>query len=81
MGDMKRTIMLSVKLTAEERERLERAATAAGLRVGAYVRKCIDLGGVVGEHRDLIAHIHKELKRALLETLKKELPVGRKKIA
>ena len=62
-------------------KRISMAAQLAGISPGEYVRKCVELGDVMNANKERIAEIHLALKKAITETLERELPIDRKKTA
>jgi ribosomal protein L30E len=76
--DEKKTVVIGIRLSPTEAENLELAAEAAGLSVGEFVRRCIDMGGVVGQHKELIGTVLKELQKAMVEVIRRREPVGKK---
>ena len=66
MGSAKKSRKISVKLTEQEYLKLEKNAEMAGMKLGPYVRKCIESSTIMvtpkaGELASLLSRLHIEL--------------------
>jgi predicted DNA-binding protein len=81
MAGMVKRKQVLVRMSREQYARVKWAAKCMGVTPTEYVRKCVELGDLMNANKDRIAEMRDALKKAIAETIDREMLVAREKTA
>lgn len=81
MAGMVKGKQVLVRMSKEQYARVKWASKCMGVTPTEYVRKCVELGDLMNANKDRIAELRDALKKAVTETIDREMLVAKKKTA